>query len=86
MALRHKPRPLSRTTNRAFRFRSSQNPLVDRSLAHEPIHGHLLGLAKPVGPVHGLLVHGGVPVAVVEDDLQGTTWYDAIGRLRGSFS
>ena len=32
---------------------------------------YLLGLSKSVGSIHGLLVHCGVPVAVVEDHLCG---------------
>lgn len=47
-----------------------QDPLLDGALADEAVDRDLLGLAQPVGPVHGLLVHGGVPVAVVEDDLE----------------
>lgn len=48
-----------------------QDPLLDGALADEAVDGDLLGLTQPVGPVHGLLVHRGVPVAVVEDDLEG---------------
>lgn len=49
-----------------------QDPLLDGSLADEAVDCDLLGLAQPVSPVHGLLVHRGVPVAVVEDDLVET--------------
>ena len=48
---------------------SLQYALLDGSLADEPVHGDLLGLAEAVGAVHGLLVHRRVPVAVVEDHL-----------------
>lgn len=48
-----------------------QDPLLNGALADEAVDGDLLGLTQPVGPVHGLLVHRGVPVAVVEDDLEG---------------
>lgn len=47
-----------------------QDPLLDGALTDEAVDRDLLGLAQPVGPVHGLLVHRGVPVAVVEDDLE----------------
>lgn len=47
-----------------------QDPLLDGALADEAVDGHLLGLTQPVSSVHGLLVHCGVPVAVVEDDLE----------------
>lgn len=48
-----------------------QDPLLDRTLTDEPIDSDLLGLTQPVSSVHGLLVHCGVPVTVVEDDLKG---------------
>lgn len=47
-----------------------QDPLLDGALTDEAVDGHLLGLAQPVSPVHGLLVHGGVPIAVIKDDLE----------------
>ena len=43
-----------------------QNPLLNGSLHHQPVDGDLFGLAEAVGPVHGLLVHCGVPVTVIE--------------------
>lgn len=57
-------------TDLALLFGPLQDTLLDAPLADESIDGHLLGLTQPVGPVHGLLVYGGVPVAVVEDDLE----------------
>lgn len=50
-----------------------QDPLLDGALTDEAVDGDLFGLAQPVGPVHGLLVHRGVPVAVVKDDLEPKT-------------
>lgn len=58
------------TLDLALLLGALQDPLFNRSLADEAIDGDLLGLAQPVGPVHGLLVHRGVPVTVVEDDLE----------------
>ena len=46
-----------------------QNPLLNGSLHHQPVDGDLFGLAEAVGPVHGLLVHCGVPVTVIEYNL-----------------
>lgn len=34
-------------------------------------HSHLLGLSQTMGPIHGLLVNGRIPVAIVENDLKG---------------
>lgn len=48
-----------------------QDPLLDGTLTDEAIDGDLLGLTQPVSSVHGLLVHCGVPVAVIKDDLKG---------------
>lgn len=48
-----------------------QDPLLDGTLTDEAIDSDLLGLTQPVSSVHGLLVHCGVPVAVIEDDLKG---------------
>lgn len=47
-----------------------QDPLLDATLTDEAINGDLFGLTQPVGPVHGLLVHRGIPVTVVKDDLE----------------
>lgn len=41
------------------------------------------GLADAVAPVLGLGVHGGVPVAVVEDDGVGTRQVDADAAAAG---
>jgi len=49
---------------------SLQDTFLNASLADQPIHCNLLGLAQPVSPVHGLLIHRWVPVAVIEDDLR----------------
>lgn len=57
-------------SNLALLLGPLQDPLLDGSLADEAVDCDLLGLAQPVSPVHGLLVHRGVPVAVVEDDLE----------------
>lgn len=54
----------------AFLLGPLQDPLLDGPLTDEAIDGDLLGLTQPVSSVHGLLVHRGVPVAVVEDDLE----------------
>lgn len=43
-----------------------QYPLLYSSLTDESVHCHLFGLAQSVSSVHGLLVHCGVPVTVVE--------------------
>ena len=53
----------------ALLLRSLQNTLLHRVSANESVHRDLLGLAQPMSPVHCLLVHGGIPVAVVEDNL-----------------
>lgn len=47
-----------------------QDPLLNGALADEAIDGDLLGLTQSVSPVHGLLVHRRVPVAVIEDNLE----------------
>ncbi len=47
-----------------------QDPLLDGSLTDEAIDGDLLGLTQPVSSVHGLLVNCGVPVTVIENDLE----------------
>lgn len=49
-----------------------QDPLLDGTLTDEAIDSDLLGLTQPVSSVHGLLVHCGVPVTVIEDDLWGS--------------
>lgn len=54
----------------ALLFGPLQDPLLDGTLADEAIDGDLFGLTQPVSPVHGLLVHCGVPVAVIEDNLE----------------
>lgn len=48
-----------------------QDPFLDGALADEAVDGDLLGLTQSVSPVHGLLVHCGVPVTVIEDNLGG---------------
>lgn len=47
-----------------------QDSLLDGTLTDEAIDGDLLGLAQSVSPVHSLLVHCGVPVAVIKDNLE----------------
>ena len=54
----------------AFLLGPLQDPLLDGSLTDEAVHGDLLGLTQPVSSVHGLLVHCGVPVTVIEDNLE----------------
>lgn len=54
----------------AFLLGPLQDPLLDGTLTDEAIHSDLLGLTQPVSSVHGLLVHCGVPVAVIEDNLE----------------
>lgn len=49
---------------------SLQDTFLNASLADQPIHCNLLGLAQPVSPVHSLLIHRWVPVTVIEDDLR----------------
>lgn len=53
----------------AFLLGPLQDPLLDGTLTDEAIDSDLLGLTQPVSSVHGLLVHCGVPVTVVEDNL-----------------
>lgn len=50
-----------------------QDPLFDGALTDEAINSDLLSLTQPVRAVHCLLVHRGVPVAVVEDNLEVRT-------------
>lgn len=47
-----------------------QDPLLDGTLTDKAVDGDLLGLTQPVSSIHGLLVYCGVPVTVVEDDLE----------------
>lgn len=47
-----------------------QDPLLDGTLTDKAVDSDLLGLTQPVSSVHGLLVYCGVPVTVVEDDLE----------------
>lgn len=47
-----------------------QNSFLNRSLANQPIHGHLLRLTQPMRPVHSLLIHRRIPIRVVEDHLK----------------
>lgn len=54
----------------AFLLGPLQDPLLDGSLTDEAIDSDLLGLTQPVSSVHGLLVHCGVPVTVIEDNLE----------------
>ena len=54
-----------------------QDLLLDGTLTDQPVHGDLLGLAQSMSPVHGLLVHRWVPVAVVEDDGVSSCQVDA---------
>lgn len=49
---------------------SLQNAFLNGALTDEPVHSHLLRLPQAVRPVHGLLVHCGVPVAVIENHLR----------------
>jgi len=44
-----------------------ENVFLNCVYRNEPVDVHGLGLAYPMAPVLGLLVHGGVPVGVVED-------------------
>ncbi len=55
----------------AFLLGPLEDPFLDGTLTDEAIDGDLLGLTQPVSSVHGLLVHCGVPVAVIEDNLEG---------------
>lgn len=54
----------------AFLLGPLQDPLLDGTLTDEAIDGDLLGLTQPVSSVHGLLVHCGVPVTVIEYNLE----------------
>ena len=73
-------------TDLALLLGALQDPLLDAALADEAVDGHLLGLAQPVGSVHGLLVHRGVPVAVVEDHLAGERSAGQTGLVRQGWS
>jgi hypothetical protein len=52
----------------AFLVRLLYDVLLDGGLADEAVDVHLARLADAVAAVLRLRVHGGVPVAVVEDD------------------
>lgn len=54
----------------AFLLCPLQDPLLDGALTDKAVDSDLLGLTQPVSSIHGLLVHCGVPVAVIEDDLE----------------
>lgn len=49
---------------------SLKNAFLNGALTDEPVHSHLLRLPQAVRPVHGLLVHRGVPVAVIKNHLR----------------
>lgn len=48
---------------------SLQNAFFNGAFTDEPVHSNLLCLPQAVGPVHGLLVHSGVPVTIIENHL-----------------
>ena len=48
-----------------------ENILLDAVLGDEPIDCDVAGLANTMAPVLGLLVHGGVPISVVENNIAG---------------
>lgn len=52
-----------------------KDPLLDGALTDKTVDSDLLGLPQPVSSIHGLLVHCGVPVAVIEDDLGRSKTY-----------
>lgn len=47
-----------------------QDPLLNATLHHQPVDCYLFCLTQPVCTIHGLLVYSGVPVTVIENDLQ----------------
>lgn len=47
-----------------------QNSLLDGALANQSVDGHLFCLAQTMGSIHGLLVDSGIPIRIVEDNLQ----------------
>lgn len=59
-----------RVSDLAFLLGTLQDPLLNGTLTDKTIHSDLLGLTQPVSSVHGLLVHCGVPVTVIEDNLK----------------
>jgi hypothetical protein len=68
--------------------RPLHDPLLDGSLADEPVDRDLLGLTESMRAVHGLLVHGRVPIRVVEYHLSTieeqcycNTWAIRIARI-----
>lgn len=48
--------------------RAGTNPLFDGAAREKAVDADLFGLAETMGTVFGLLVHGGIPIRVVEDD------------------
>lgn len=48
---------------------SLQNAFFNGALTDESVDGNLLCLPQAVGPVHGLLVYSGVPIAIVKNHL-----------------
>lgn len=48
---------------------SLQNAFFNGALTDESVDSNLLCLPQAVGPVHGLLVHSGVPIAIIKNHL-----------------
>lgn len=51
-----------------FLLCSYENALLNRSGSNEAIHSYLFRLTKSMGTIHGLLINGWIPVAVVENN------------------
>lgn len=49
-----------------------QDVFLNRVLSDQSIDGDIAGLPYSVASVLGLLIHGGVPISIIEDDITGT--------------
>jgi len=47
-----------------------QNSLLNSSLTDETVNSHLFGLAQTMGSIHGLLIHSGIPIGIIENNLE----------------
>ena len=52
--------------------RFHENVLLDTVFSDQSVNGYVSGLANSMASILSLLVHGWIPVSIIENDITGT--------------
>lgn len=56
----------------SFLDRFHENVLLDTVFSDQSVNGYVSGLANSMASILSLLVHGWIPVSIIENDITGT--------------